>query len=362
MIPSRQWTGAYKALGEEVGAKTPIKSGLYAQRRLNIEDIPRRPEFARFIEIYEKELLPYLTEQEAITFQRKEKARKNGMAALGLAAMAFLIPWRAIFGDEGFGESLAGLLRLGLLFAAGSIYLPVMAAGANTHKQIKKKLIQLLTREFNLTYKPWLTESIGFSRLKSWGLTPPFDTVEFQDSFSGVWRGVPFRFSEIELQKYVKRGKNSVKKAAFRGHLIETEFPRELFGRTVIMPEALDRELRGKHRAARNLKPVGLVSTAFENRYAVYSNDQVEARYILDPAYMEQMLALGDEADSSELRALFAGQAVVVAASGKNLFEVECGKTDFADPQTLARFLHELNSIFDLIDIVLKHQQSEQAA
>ena len=359
-MPSRQWSDAYKALGGQTDAEAPLRSGLYAQRRLNIEDIPRRPEFERFVKIYEKEVLPYLTAQETEAHKRKEQAKKHSKAALGLVAMGLFIPWTSIFGDEGFGGSLSGLVRMGLLLAAASVYLSAMAGGAKARQQIKKKLIGLITREFNLVYKPWLTESAGFSRLKSWGLTPSFDTADFLDSFSGEWRGVPFRFCEIKLEKYVKQGKRRTKRTIFRGHLIETEFPRNLFGRTLIMPDELDRKMRGRHRAARDLKPVGLVSTAFENQYAVYSNDQVEARYILDPAHMERMVALGDEAESSELRVLFAGKTVTAAASGKNLFEVEYGKSDYADPQILARFLHELNSIFDLIDFVLKRQ--EQAA
>jgi hypothetical protein len=50
---------------------------------------------------------------------------------------------------------------------------------------------------------------------------------------------------------------------------------------------------------ANNLEKVKLESIDFENRFIVYSNDQVEARYILTPSFMERLVKLekmmGDE-------------------------------------------------------------------
>jgi hypothetical protein len=39
---------------------------------------------------------------------------------------------------------------------------------------------------------------------------------------------------------------------------------------------------------------VKLESVEFENKFVVYSNDQVEARYILTPSFMERLVKLQD--------------------------------------------------------------------
>jgi hypothetical protein len=43
---------------------------------------------------------------------------------------------------------------------------------------------------------------------------------------------------------------------------------------------------------ARDLEKVKLESTEFENKFIVYSSDQVEARYILTPSFMERLVKL----------------------------------------------------------------------
>ena len=60
-------------------------------------------------------------------------------------------------------------------------------------------------------------------------------------------------------------------------------------------------------------RPYGLEDPEFERHYEVYSNDQIEARALLTPAFMERFTALAATSGFSLPGALAEGNRLVVA-------------------------------------------------
>ena len=78
----------------------------------------------------------------------------------------------------------------------------------------------------------------------------------------------------------------------FDGLLVDLVLPRSLTGTTaVIADEGLWGNLEARWRSDR-LQRVRLEDPTFEARYEVYSTDQIEARALLTPAFMERFTAL----------------------------------------------------------------------
>ena len=48
-------------------------------------------------------------------------------------------------------------------------------------------------------------------------------------------------------------------------------------------------------KAVQGLKRVGFASSQFEGLFEVYSDDQVEARYLITPDFMERLIAFSDD-------------------------------------------------------------------
>jgi hypothetical protein len=69
------------------------------------------------------------------------------------------------------------------------------------------------------------------------------------------------------------------------------------------------------------LDRVDHVHPAFGEVFALYSDDQVDARVLVHPTYVEHLLQLESAFAAKELRALFAHGAVIIAVEGDNLFE-----------------------------------------
>ena len=160
-----------------------------------------------------------------------------------------------------------------------------------------------------------------------------------------------FGFYEAKLEQRRRSKNRTYYVTVFQGLLFRIRFDIRLHGQTLIKH---DKGLFNFTNGRRNLERVKLVDPRFESQFEVYGSDQVEARYILTPDYMEQLLRLESAVAGKKLRAFFDKGELLVAVEGPDRFEVGSLFQPLDDPKRLTDFLHELDAIFDLIDIVSK--------
>jgi hypothetical protein len=153
----------------------------------------------------------------------------------------------------------------------------------------KKRVLPALARSLGgLDYSPHpvadtaaLQEHLLFRR---------FDRAVASDGFSGLHRGLPI--SVMQLKLTTTSGNDET--AVFDGLLLQVDLPRRLSGTTAVIHDAGGMGNLRDRIADRDRQRVRLEDPLFESRYEVYGTDQVEARALLNPAFMERFLRLGD--------------------------------------------------------------------
>ena len=96
-------------------------------------------------------------------------------------------------------------------------------------------------------------------------------------------------------------------------------------------------------------KPVNLVSPKFESRFDTFSTDQVEARYVLDPAFMERFMEADALAATRWLSASFLGNEIAIAIErNRPMFEIGALWKPLSE-QNLAIVLAELTIILKMV-------------
>lgn len=97
-------------------------------------------------------------------------------------------------------------------------------------------------------------------------------------------------------------------------------------------------------------KQINLEDTKFSKRFRVYSNDEVEARYLITPSFMERFLNLTTSFGSKKAKCAFYDNKVIFAISTrKNLFEFGSLFKPLDNPKDIG-FFNEIFSILDMID------------
>lgn len=192
---------------------------------------------------------------------------------------------------------------------------------------------------------------IGRNRFASFELFPDFDRFSSEDKLTGKIGQTKFTAAEVHIEKKHKDKDSTYYTTIFRGVVFIADFNKELSSRTVVLPDVAERcfgKLFGNFLQKMNFGKGSLVkleNLEFEKIFAVYSHDQIEARYILTPKMMEQLVKLRNEGRKN-IRLLFENDHVVIA------FPKPCG---WLEPPTFGR-LHKMqvleNILLELITVI----------
>ena len=99
------------------------------------------------------------------------------------------------------------------------------------------------------------------------------------------------------------------------------------------------------------IKSVQLEDLKFSSRFKVYSSDQVEARYLVTPLFMEKLYNLKTVFGGRNIKCSFFNHDLMIVIDTKiDLFELGNIHTPVKDIKSIERFYDEITTIYDLID------------
>ena len=98
-------------------------------------------------------------------------------------------------------------------------------------------------------------------------------------------------------------------------------------------------------------KKINLEDLNFDKRFNVYSSDEVEARYLVTPLFMELLNNLKTAFGVKNLKCSFFDDKLMIAIStNKDLFEIGDLFTSAHNPKFIFQFYRELASIYKMIE------------
>ena len=172
------------------------------------------------------------------------------------------------------------------------------------------------------------------------------------DDYVEGWRGkTVFCFSELHSQYKVSTGKSTSWHTIFKGLFFIGDFNKHFQGRTYVYSESNPQVgffTKMFSSFAWNLEKVKLESPEFENKFVVYSSDQVEARYILTPSFMERLSKLQDLMGDGTSYSFVDTNVYVAVPIRDALFEPRIFSANNYD--VLGDYYNTVHIIFDIID------------
>ena len=106
----------------------------------------------------------------------------------------------------------------------------------------------------------------------------------------------------------------------FKGLFIMADLPKKIKGRTIVLPDTLEKKIGFLAQSIQSLSRQGelayMESPEFENEFVVYTTDQIEARYVLTPNIMYKILDLKRKANRA-LMLSFTKNKVYIAMPGQ---------------------------------------------
>ena len=281
------------------------------------------------------ELGDWLSEQSTMREEAKEKAQSRWLwgGAIALPLLAFL--W---FGPS-WGFGLKSIITAVAGIGVGSWgYIPI----AEAKKAIKVGINSAIAKSLGVQYEHDVEPGAEFEAAKNYGLLPSYNRSHFEDRWFGNLEGHDFSLYEAHLEERRGSGKNQRWVTVFRGAIIDMSFGRDFHSTTLL-------QRKGKHKKwfglgsrkdhvsfkGHRLDYVDQVHPDFEDVFEMYSDDQVEARVLAHPAYIEHLLGIESAFDGEAIRALFTKGEVIIAVESGDLFE--SGALDSAGDESRAQ-------------------------
>lgn len=199
---------------------------------------------------------------------------------------------------------------------------------SKARNRVKIGINEGIADALGLKYQHKGDEGREFALAKQFGLLPQHSRAELEDFWSGDLEGHDFLLHEAHLRKKRGSGKNRRWVTVFRGAIIRIASGKSFHG-TTLVHRADQHEswfgLGGRKDSVNfdghRLHAVDMVHPDFDHRFEVWSDDQVEARYLVDPLYVERLLAMENAFSGSDICSLFVNGDIIVAVRGANMFE-----------------------------------------
>lgn len=204
-----------------------------------------------------------------------------------------------------------------------------------------------------LTYQP--KNGIPQLRFKASGIfRHGIDRYNCEDLIKGTVDQTRIQFSELHAECKSSNGKNQTWHTIFKGLFFIADFNKHFKGRTFVLPDSAEK-LFG--RFGQKLQEIGkshgelvkLEDPAFEREFAVYSTDQVEARYILSPALMQRMLEFKYKTGEKVHFSFTGGEVNIAISSNKNRFEPKLFST-VLDIELAREFVEDLQMALAVVE------------
>lgn len=231
--------------------------------------------------------------------------------------------------------------RIWIVTLVGAVilaYLPLMGVAAKA----KVGVIEAFCGPLGMTYSPKGEFSL-FSTMQNLRLLRHPDDTTFDDHFAGVRANCAFELCEATLTK--GSGKN--RSLVFQGQLFRIAFPRKFLGVTVVLR---DSGWLNHFECPSNLSKVGLEDPHFEKIFEVFGSDQVEARAILTPAFMQRFVDLESAYGGQHMRYAFTDGDLLIAIEAPSKFEIGGMFSTLVDRKRVESIAHDIGAVFQLID------------
>lgn len=276
---------------------------------------------------------------------------------------------------------------------ASFVAICLLPSGMN--KSFKKELKRICKPTFAKCFNNLLwNESEKFDSnifIKS-GLFSSFNTEEYDDIFTITHEGVNINVVEAHLQDVQGSGKNRRTINVFKGVVIIFPSNKIVKAQTIVTTKG-DRNILNTQtgllvslistialtiffimvkdyfntalysivllifaisylcREKLKMENIKLEDIEFDKRFQVASEDQLEARYLITPAFMDRLKGLQTGFGTKKVKCSFFDRKIMFAIStNEDLFEVGNLFVPLSDSKQMNKFFKEMTSILEMVD------------
>ena len=313
-----------------------------------LQDVSQNAPRASLQDFYDRELRPLVSALES------ERSSAWTMCLITLMLVAFGAFFGALYAWKNrWPPQVSFFVLVFGLVIAGMVYASAMNGYKRHFKMaVVERVVRYLDPQLFYDVQGHIPQS---DFVKSQIFSSDIDRFSGEDLVQGTLSQTQFRFSQIHAEKRVKTKNGHRWVTIFQGLFFIADFNKNFVGSTVVLPDTAQRmfgnfgqtlQSWGTSFSGREL--VRLEDPEFEQQFAVYSTDQIEARYILSPALMRRLLDLKRDKGCEVYVSFVAPHVKVALPQTHSIFEPPL-RGPVLPLEKVEKFLDELNDVLEII-------------
>lgn len=232
-----------------------------------------------------------------------------------------------------------------LLNILGLIYLRYTYT-AHLKKDLLPKILSFFSDDIEFFEHP----QIDITSWHKYGILPEFYKQKTDDGIIGNYQGVEFNLFEAELiaKRFVQN--EEYEQSTFNGIIATVAMNKRFKGQTIVYYHP-KKQLFIKSTIPKSIKGMEIIhleDPIFDKKFEVFSTDQIEARYLLTPTFMENLLKLNE---------IFGGTQLECSFLEEKLFLMINSSEDYFEPKSIFKpinFQNDIKPLFDEINSLLQ--------
>lgn len=262
-----------------------------------------------------------------------------------------ILIWLAFAGGVGLEALLTGWLTDGRSYAPSLwVLFPTVIAAVlvgfmplnRVALRVRTRLLQTLLGPMGMTYQADPPSPSAFGPLVALGLLPAGQDRAFDGMLKGQRGGLDFMVCETRAT--VRGGSGG-----FQGQIFALTFPRRFQGVTLLMRQE---GWQTRFQRPSGLQTIGLEDPTFDRIWITFGDDQVEARAVLTPAFMQRLVALESACAGKNIRCAFTGGQLMIAVDGPPQFLLGSMLLSLDNRAKAERLAANVAAMFALIDVM----------
>jgi hypothetical protein len=222
------------------------------------------------------------------------------------------------------------------------------------------RVLPLLAARFgNLSFRS--PAQLDLQALNSERFFDDYDRAVSDNEFFGAHRGLPISIASLLLTS----GSGKQRRVSFEGLLVEVTLPRGMQATTTVIASTSAFEQLHHWLKTSNRQHVVLEDPRFAQVYDVWSTDQIAARALLTPAFMERLLALGGPAANIDGRPLVAARdnrlTLIIPRYGRDHFLAPGFRKAAASRASLIALYDQIAGVLAVADAVIDLDQAARS-
>ena len=220
----------------------------------------------------------------------------------------------------------------------------------NLEKEVKKHIMPILCKaigDINWKQSPVISHDLY---IDSKILPNTFNKVKVDDVFNGSYKGINYNIVEAQYSKkefrHTREGRKTEYLTIFDGLLITLDMNKNFNSHTVIRTN-----LFGRFIPNGDLKHTVFENIEFEEKFDVFTNNEVEARYLITSSFMEHLNNVKMSFIAPAIECAFYRDKLIISLQGiPNMFHVGSVWKPLTDEKQYFKMFEEILSIIKLID------------